>query len=149
MSPNEHIQVPYNLELHQLEHLLKKVRRPGDYFTSGALEIPMPRIEVKTTGVLSFPIPEAQALQIVDQAERAPYGRGKETLLDTSVRKVWQLSPTEFTISGKSWENTLSSILAQVKRGLGCENLEISAELYKMLVYDPGSFFLSHRGRSP
>jgi len=33
----------------------------------------------------------------------------------------------------------------QVKAGLGCEDAIVSAELYKLLVYDRGGFFLAHR----
>jgi hypothetical protein len=40
---------------------------------------------------------------------------------------------------------TFKTILAQVSNGLGCRNANISAELYKLLLYDAGGFFVSHR----
>ena len=37
------------------------------------------------------------------------------------------------------------TILSKVKAGLGCEDASVSADLYKVLVYDRGGFFLTHR----
>ena len=53
----------------------------------------MPAVEVAGAGTLSFPVPDAQIAAIVRRAERAPYGRGEETIVDTSVRNVWQIAP--------------------------------------------------------
>src|SRR6266581_2520713 len=123
--PNDQISVPYNRDL-----------KP--------LETPMPRVEVDGAGTLSFPVPGAQIQQLVQQAARAPYGRGEETILDESVRKVWQLAPGRVSVSGKSWEKSFAQILSAVIAGLGCEGMAVSAELYKLLVYDEGGFFKAH-----
>src|SRR5437773_7902384 len=112
MSKSTSIQVSYNQDLKPLEDLLSGVQRPGDFFVHGSFETPMPRVEVEGVGVLSFPVPAAQIQELIQQAERAPYGRGKETILDTSVRKVWQVQPAKVRISGKSWESTFQTILS-------------------------------------
>ncbi len=142
---NDPIEISYNLDLEELESLLSKVQRPGNFFVKGSREMPMPKIEVEGVGVLSFPIPVAQIKELVYQAVRAPYGRGEETILDTSVRKVWQWPPSKVHISSTSWANHFDWILSQVRDGLGCQHVLITAELYKMLVYDEGCFFLAHR----
>ena len=142
---NDSIQVEYNQELQPLEKLLSGVKRAGDFCVSGAVEIPMPKVEVEGVGVLSFPVPSAQIAELVQHATRAPYGRGKETILDESVRKVWQLPAEKVRLSGKSWAANFDNILKQVIAGLGCEGMAVSAELYKLLVYDAGGFFLAHR----
>ena len=139
------IEVPYNDTLQPLERILEGVQRPGDCFVHGSLEAPLPRIEVEGVGVLSFPVPEAQAQALIAHSERAPYGRGAETLLDTSVRKVWQLAPSKLTMGGKSWPRIFEQILSAVAAGLGCDEANVSAELYKLLVYDAGAFFKAHR----
>ncbi len=95
--------------------------------------------------MLSFPVPDAQIRQLIQQATRAPYGRGEATILDESVRKVWQLPPEKVRLGGKSWAGTFDGILKQAITGLGCEGMAVGAELYKMLVYDAGGFFLAHR----
>jgi hypothetical protein len=143
--PNQSIQVEYHEGLASLDKLLSKVRRCGDFFVEGRLETPLPKLEVDGAGVLSFPVPDAQARQLIAQAERAPYGRGEETILDESVRKVWQLPPAKVRIGGKSWPSLFENLLRQVATGLGCDPASVSAELYKLLVYDQGGFFKAHR----
>jgi 2OG-Fe(II) oxygenase superfamily len=144
-SALQHIEIEYNQELRPLEGVLSGVKQPGDFFVSGAMEMPMPRMEVEGVGTLSFPVPDAQIAAIVRRAERAPYGKGEDTIVDTSVRKVWQIAPGKIKIGGKSWAANFDNILSKVKAGLGCDDAIITAELYKLLVYDRGGFFRAHR----
>jgi hypothetical protein len=141
----QHIEIAYNQDLKPLEAVLSGVKQPGDFFVCGAMEMPMPRVEVEGAGTLSFPVPDAQIAAIVRRAERAPYGKGEDTIVDTSVRKVWQIAPGKVKISGKSWPANLETILSKVRAGLGCDDASVTAELYKLLVYDRGGFFLAHR----
>ncbi len=143
--PLEFIEVKYNEDLKPLEIVLSGVKRPGDFFVSGVLEMPMPQIAVEGIGTLSFPIPDDQIAALLRHSERAPYGRGRKTIVDTSVRKVWQIAPDKVRIGGKSWAANFGNILSQVSAGLGCVGAIVSAELYKLLVYDRGGFFLPHR----
>ncbi len=141
----ENIEVEYNQELQPLEAILSHVKQPGDFFIAGVVEIPMPRVEVEGAGTLSFPIPRPQIEAMVQHASKAPYGRGEETIIDTSVRNVWQIAPAAVKISGKSWETSFADILSKVAAGLGCQDAKVSPELYKLLVYDRSGFFLAHR----
>jgi len=141
----QQIEIEYNQELRPLEGVLSGVKQPGDFFVSGAMEMPMPRVEIEGAGTLSFPVPDAQIAAIVRGAERAPYGKGEDTIIDTSVRRVWQIAPGKVKIGGKSWASNFDNILSKVKAGLGCDNAIVTAELYKLLVYDRGGFFLAHR----
>ncbi len=62
--------------------------------------------------------------------------------MDTSVRRTWQLSPTQFTINNTQWTELLETLLKKVKDELGCDpNMMVTGELYKLLLYEPGSFF--------
>ncbi|MHB1306518.1 MAG: 2OG-Fe(II) oxygenase, partial [Limisphaerales bacterium] len=137
---NDGISVPYNRDLKALEKLLSNVRRPGDFFAQGSLETPMPRVEIEGVGLISFPVPETQVQQIIQQATRAPYGRGENTLHEDAVRKTWQLPASRVRLGGKAWEKTFSEMIAWVVDGLGCAEAKVSAELYKLLVYEPGGF---------
>lgn len=142
-SPSDN-DFPYNHSLAPLESLLAGVKRPGSFCVHGALALPMPMVRVDGVGALSFPLPPAQIAALLAAAERAPYGRGEQTVVDTSVRRVWQIDAARVRISGKSWTHSMGRILAETGRGLGCEDAAIHAELYKLLVYDPGGFFLAH-----
>ena len=128
-----------------LMDLLRSVDRPGDYCTHGRLLVPMPRMEVDPTGPISFPIPEAQIRDLIARAERAPYGKGPETRVDTAVRDTWQIAPERVRLGGKTWDATFGQILDAATEGLGCGENGLAAELYKLLVYEPGGFFAPHR----
>jgi 2-oxoglutarate-Fe(II)-dependent oxygenase superfamily protein len=127
----------------RLANVLGTVRRPGDFFVSGTTEIPAPRLEVDGVGVVALPLLPAQAEQLVAVAERSPYGRGADTLVDTGVRRTWQIGADRVRIGGRHWARAMEGILARVAEGLGL-NEPIAAELYKLLIYDQGSFFVSH-----
>ncbi len=124
--------------------ILSTVRRPGDFYASGRIELLAPRIDVEGVGPIALPLLPVQAQQLVAIAEQAPYGRGAETLVDTAVRRTWQIAPDQVRIAGKHWSKTLDDIVARVADGLGVSE-PIAAELYKLLIYDKGSFFVSHR----
>ena len=128
-----------------LEKLLQSIDRPGDYCTHGRLLIPMPVLEVDGVGVLSFPVPDVQIRALVEMAERAPYGKGTETMVDTSVRDCWQIDAARVRLGGRAWPETFSEILGATADGLGCPVERLDAQLYKLLVYPSGGFFSSHR----
>ena len=128
----------------QLSDILKNLQSPGDFYSTGTLEIFPPCLEVDQVGRISLPLLSVQAEQLVEVAERAPYGKGYETLVDTEVRRTWQINASQVNLSGKYWQKNLTDIVDHVKLGLGVD-CAISAELYKLLVYDAGSFFIPHR----
>jgi len=78
---NRSIQIEYNQDFEPLEQLLSGVERAGDFFVSGTVEVPMPKLEVEGVGVVSFPVPPNQIAALIGQATRAPYGRGEATSL--------------------------------------------------------------------
>lgn len=138
-------QITYAPGLEDLTGTLEKLKRPGDYVASGPVACAPPLMEVDGVGIVSFPVPPEQARALAAAAERAPYGRGDQTLLDESVRKVRQISPDKVKIGGKQWPLTLASIVAAATEGLGRPQGSLQADLYKLLVYETGGFFLPHR----
>ncbi len=128
----------------ELAELLSAVQRPGDFFASGRMELLPPRLTVDGVGQIALPLLPVQAEQLIALAERAPYGRGAATIVDTSVRRTWQIGPDRVRLDGKHWQATLDRAVALAAEGLGVDE-PVSAELYKLLIYDKGSFFVSHR----
>jgi predicted 2-oxoglutarate/Fe(II)-dependent dioxygenase YbiX len=128
----------------ELAEILNDVDRPGDFFASGRAEFLAPRLEVEGVGLIALPLLPAQAKQLIKAAARAPYGRGADTVVDTKVRRTWQIEASRVSIGGKHWATTLNGIVERAAEGLGVAG-PVSAELYKLLVYDKGSFFISHR----
>jgi predicted 2-oxoglutarate/Fe(II)-dependent dioxygenase YbiX len=127
-----------------LAELLQQARRPGDFYTHGTTALLAPSLSVDGVGPIALPLLPVQAEQLVAVAERAPYGRGPNTIIDTSVRNTWQIGPDRAHIGGRRWPQTLAAILESVAEGLGVSD-PIEAEFYKMLIYDEGGFFVSHR----
>lgn len=127
-----------------LTELLSDLERPGEFYAHGETLSPLPQVDVDGVGTLPFPLPAAVAAELIAVAERAPYGRGPRTLVDTDIRRAWQIAADRVRIGGSTWQATLLSIVRDAAAGLGVAG-EVSAELYKMLVYDEGSFFVAHR----
>jgi predicted 2-oxoglutarate/Fe(II)-dependent dioxygenase YbiX len=123
---------------------LSTVDRPGDFFTAGIQEMAVPRLDIEGVGPIALPLLPVQAEQLIATAERAPYGRGEETLTDPEVRRTWQIAPDRVRLGGRHWPKTLNTIVARVAEGLGVTG-KVEARLYKLLIYDQGSFFVRHR----
>ena len=123
---------------------LKSVKRPGYYAAGGEVAMPLPAISFNgdPDTVLGLPICVGQAKHLIELASRAPFGRGEQTIIDTSVRCTWQLNPTQFSITNPRWEESLQQLLDKVKTELGCDTkMKVMCELYKLLLYEQGGFF--------
>ena len=128
-----------------IEKLLVSVDRPGDFSSHGRLLSPMPRLDVKGAGALSFPVPEAQVQALIAVAARAPYGKGPATVVDRTVRDCLQIDAPRIRLAGAGWRDTFGRVLTAAADGLGCPVDRLDAQLYKLLIYEPGGFFASHR----
>ena len=128
-----------------IEELLLAVDRPGDFCAHGRLLAPMPRLDVKGAGALSFPVPEAQVQALIAVAECAPYGKGPATVVDRTVRDCRQIDAAQIHLAGVGWRDTFGRVLTAAADGLGCPADRLDAQLYKLLIYEPGGFFASHR----
>lgn len=129
----------------QLLKALGQVDRPGAICVSRDLPMTMPGLEVEEVGKVRLPLGSAQARRLIKQCSRAPYGKGTATLVDTNVRRVWELDPDRFKLANPKWDELVASITSEVQKELGLAGNKLAAHLYKLLVYEKGSFFLPHR----
>ncbi len=139
------LEIRENSYLRPLADLIASVDRPGSYCFESRITCPPPLLTVSGVGVVPFPIPKATLDALIDHAERAPFGRGEETVLDRSVRDTWQIAPQDVSLGGKGWPDTFERILADSCEGLGCPPGSLSAELHKFLIYEKEGFFAPHR----
>ncbi len=130
--------------LSQLWEILESLGESSQFATAGSLTPVLPGLEVKEVGHVGIPISAADARRLVKQASQAPYGRGEETIVDTSVRRVWQLEPGQFALHNPAWAAFVDGIVETVRKEFGIHK-KVQHELYKMLVYEKGSFFAPHR----
>ncbi|WP_428666649.1 2OG-Fe(II) oxygenase [Reyranella sp.] len=127
-----------------LPKLLRSIERPGDFSVGELRPSFLPAIDVEGVGRIAFPVPPAQAEQLIGIAEAAPRGRGTETVVDRDVRRTWQVATRSLHIGGRHWDKALAEIVAEAARGLGVIE-PVTADFYKLLIYDAGSFFVDHR----
>ncbi|GAA3777714.1 2OG-Fe(II) oxygenase [Streptomyces chiangmaiensis] len=103
-------------------------------------------LEVAGVGPVSLPLRAPQAKKLIAVARPALFGRGEETLSDTSVRDTWQIAPDQITLAGPSWSALLSSALEHFRDELGLPTTaRLRAEPHALLVYGKGQFFLPHQ----
>jgi hypothetical protein len=129
----------------QLLEELAKVDRPGTFCTSGRLPVVLPGLEVSAMGSVSLPLGKQQAAQLKKQAHLAPYGKGEQTLVDPDVRRVWEIDAEHVTLANPEWQEVVEQAVRAMQEELGLEKQKLQAHLYKLLLYEPGSFFLSHQ----
>jgi hypothetical protein len=128
----------------QLWKVLESLGDSAQFCTAGSLAPVLPGLEVKGVGNVGMPISAADARRLIEQAAPAPYGRGEETIVDTEVRRVWQLEPRQFTLSNPAWGAFVDGIVDSARKELGIRK-KVQHELYKLLIYEKGSFFAPHR----
>jgi hypothetical protein len=124
---------------------LAKIDRPGTFCTSGTAPAVLPGLEIDGVGTIGVPLPAAQAKELKQHFEQAPYGKGTKTLVDTDVRRVWRLTPDRFSLTNPAWVGALHKIVSDVQRDLGLEKQKLKPHLYDLLLYEKGSFFLPHK----
>ena len=128
-----------------LIHALATVDRPGNFCMAGDLPLTMPGLVVEGLGTLRLPLGKAQARKLIGCCHQAPYGKGTQTLVDTAVRRGWGLDAEQIEFTNPRWELLIESIVDEMRLQLGLEAHKLTAHLYKLLVYEKGSFFLPHR----
>ncbi len=125
---------------------LSAVERPGEFACGGHLEPFLPGLEVDGLGKVLLPLGSEQAEKLKRLCARAPFGRQEQTLVDPRVRGTWQLEPARFRLTNPKWnDDCLPKLLERAKTELGCESSRVSAQLYKLLLYETGQHFVAHR----
>ncbi len=129
----------------QLLKTLAGVDRPAAFCTWGDRPLTLPGLEVRGLGPIGLPLTKTQARELIKVCRQAPFGKGTETVVDTSVRRSWTLEPDQFRLTNPKWDDLVASITKDVQEALGLEGHKLSAELYELLLYEKGGFFLPHR----
>jgi len=98
-------------------------------------------LHIEGIGGIGFPLSERDAKLIEAAAIQAPFGKGTETVVDTTVRDTFEISPDKFSFQNPDWTNFLQNVVTKVATGLGLPpNLPPPrADLYKLLLYKAGS----------
>ncbi|EFJ27943.1 hypothetical protein SELMODRAFT_411994 [Selaginella moellendorffii] len=98
---------------------------------------------------ISLPLSPLGLANIKSVSQQAPYGLGERTLVDTDVRRAWQINPDR--VSCPEVINFFSSVARDLAAhglaamGLDSTALELDVKLYKLLLYEAGGHFKFHR----
>lgn len=114
------------------------------FCVAGCLPAVDPGIAIDGLGAVAIPLKRGMAQKLIAQCQVAPYGKGTETLVDTSVRRTFELDPRKFRLS-QEWSAAVAGQVRLAAGQLGLPAERVEARLYKLLVYEKGGFFLPHR----
>ncbi|KAK0529425.1 hypothetical protein OC835_004341 [Tilletia horrida] len=93
-----------------------------------------PGLVIDGLGEITLPIVDEDKAEAIAQiGEQAPFGRGQENLVDTSVRNSWQVNSDKVKVKKPEWD----AGLAKASKGI--------AEGLDLLLYKPGGHFAKHR----
>jgi len=63
----------------------------GSFTTSGRCDEISPGLTIDGLGTFGHPLSEAEIRRIIDTSRQAPFGKGSDTIVDTSVRNTWKI----------------------------------------------------------
>jgi 2OG-Fe(II) oxygenase superfamily len=130
----------------RLAQLLGDSESAGSFSTQLLASAHFLQLEVSGVGPVRLPVRAPLAKKLIAVARSAMFGRGEETLTDTSVRDTWELTPDQITLGGPNWTALLDRALEHFRDELGLpQTSRLRAELHSMLVYGKGQFFLPHQ----
>ncbi|KAF9475380.1 hypothetical protein BDN70DRAFT_908169 [Pholiota conissans] len=87
---------------------------------------------------------EAQLKALADACSPASFGRDQEDIHDESYRKAGKMDTADFCTHFSPWDSgVLKTIIDSLFKTEG-SFANVKAELYKLNVYGPGSFFKAH-----
>lgn len=133
------------------EHLLKqivaeldKAKKPAISSTSGSFDFGDSQISVAGIGQIKLPIRTADIRKLCEAAIQAPYGKRTETIVDREVRDTLEIAAENVSFS-EEFAEKLNAVVRTVGSELHLEHERLECELYKLLIYTKGGFFLPHR----
>jgi 2OG-Fe(II) oxygenase superfamily len=129
----------------QLINALSEIKGSGSFLSADNQPFAFPGLEIKGMDEVAFPLNTLQIKELIKYAHKAPFGKGAETILDTTVRSAWEIDASEISFNNPDWKKFIAKITEDIKPDLGIENHTISANLYKLLIYEEGDFFLAHK----
>lgn len=77
-------------------------------------------------------------------ASQAPYGQGTETIIDQNVRETLEVDAKQVRLLPEFTE-VIEAAIHESADCLQLEKSQLQVELYKLLIYPKGGFFLPHR----
>lgn len=146
------------------------VQATGSFAVGNVLDsAPNPGIHVDGEGPIALPLSKEAARNLASKSDQAPFGYKGETRVDEAVRKAFQMDADRISFKNKMWSEFVNGLAERVARELGVppascgtdrrsmgfegtngivsapDRPNVKAQLYKHLLYEPGSMFKPHK----
>ena len=117
----------------------------GSFTSIGPLPDIHPGLYVYGLGKIDPPLPERDTVELSRVCHEAQLGKGSETFVDPNVRKAWEINADHVRFRNPQCPSVVDQAVSKVTEGLGVigGGTTVRAELYKLLLYEPGAFFLN------
>lgn len=129
----------------QMLNILGEIKGTGSFVSKGVQPFLFPGLQIRGMDEIGFPINATQIKALIKIAHQAPFGKGSETVLDKTVRSAWEIDADQIKFVNKKWGEFIAGIVRQIKPSMGLDGFSVSANLYKLLIYQKGDFFLPHK----
>ncbi|KAI9771775.1 MAG: hypothetical protein M1835_006386 [Candelina submexicana] len=130
----------------QLHQCLSNVNAFGSFATFGiSANAVNPGLFITGIGPIGLPLSPRDAKAIKKASHQAPFGKGSDTIVDTSVRKTQEIDAHQYELRNPAWQKYLQDIIDNVAKDLGVGPSGVRAEPYKLLLYEKGAMFKPHR----
>ncbi|KPI45135.1 uncharacterized protein AB675_2357 [Cyphellophora attinorum] len=103
---------------------------------------PIAGLEITGLGRIGLPLQPQDALAIIGHCSQSPSGKGEQTLVDTNVRRSWELDASQFSLVNPAWAQLIGDLTKKA-----CEELHVHSELedvvvqpHKLLLFEAGAF---------
>lgn len=116
------------------------------FAAQGSIGEANPGLVIEDVGSIGVPISEHDAKRLISASRQAPFGKGRETFVDTTVRQTWEIDAARISFQHPKWPSHLQEAidLATQQLGIAKSSQQIRAELYKLLIYEEGAMFKAH-----
>ena len=132
--------------LDTITRLLRSIEGRGSFASRETTAARDLRLEVNGVGAIRLPVSAKLARGLCRIARPARFGSRDQTLMDKDVRDTWEIARSRVKVDERRWKQTLEPQLEKIKVNLGLPaTSRLVAQLYKLLVYEPGQFFVSHQ----
>jgi hypothetical protein len=133
-----------SINIQWLSAAVAQTTKSARFCASGAVPIANPGLDVDGLGPIALPLKRGMAKSLIACCHVAPYGQGTRTVIDLDVRNTHELNPEKFRLS-EAWNTAIAAATRSAAAELGLPPDRLEARLYKLLVYEKGGKFLSHR----
>ena len=72
----------------QLIDILETIEGNGSFVTSGQKKLIVPGMNIDGIGEVGFPLNQIQIDALIKTAHKAPFGKGSQTITDSTVRSA-------------------------------------------------------------